>query len=113
MPLFRSPCITEWLGSHGSCPECRTAFTSETMTAIRRREQNCLDELKVVCCYDRSHVVALGKLIDHEMSQCSARPIVCPSSGCGLQLPACELPAHLEECTWAVKECPEGCGQVP
>jgi hypothetical protein len=76
-------CLEDALARYGECPCCRAPAKVEDIGPMPRITQSYLDQLKVRCDYDPSHVVTMDKLAHHIDMECP-RPETC-TQGCGAQ----------------------------
>ena len=105
---FCRPCISTWLGDHGSCPLCRHKLTHTGLHPLHRIWREKLHSLRVRCrhhdngCTEDMQLVSLS---DHVLS-CSYRKVCCPNEDCNASVLRCNLDGHLAACPYRRVTCP-------
>lgn len=106
---FCRPCISTWLGDHGSCPLCRHKLTRTGLNPLHRIWREKLGSLQVRCCYhgngctDEMQLVGLSA----HMLNCVYRKMGCPNEDCDTTVLRCDLDAHLAVCPCRRVACPD------
>ncbi|XP_013871090.1 E3 ubiquitin-protein ligase NRDP1 isoform X2 [Austrofundulus limnaeus] len=100
---YCSACISSWLLHHHSCPEDRLPLDVSTLKPLYRYMRNDLNRLQIRCVNAEQGcevVCSLENLHTHE-DEC-----------CPVQVERRGLEAHLSECNFRSRECPNGCGHT-
>nr|XP_020462880.1 E3 ubiquitin-protein ligase NRDP1-like isoform X2 [Monopterus albus] len=98
---YCSACISSWLVNHPSCPEDRLPLDVGSLKPLYRYMRNDLNHLQIRCINADQGcevVSSLESLHTHE-DEC-----------CPVQVERRVLEAHLSECNFRGRECPNGCG---
>ncbi|XP_019965374.1 RING finger protein 151 isoform X2 [Paralichthys olivaceus] len=100
---YCSACISSWLVHHHSCPEDRQPLDVGSLKPLYRYMRNDLNRLQIRCVNAAQGcdvVCSLEGLHTHE-DEC-----------CPVQIERRGLEAHLSECNFCSRECPNGCGHT-
>ncbi|XP_077951188.1 uncharacterized protein rnf41l isoform X3 [Gasterosteus aculeatus] len=109
---YCSSCISSWLVHHRSCPEDRLPLDVSSLKPLYRYMRNDLNRLQIRCVnvgQGCEVVCSLESLHTHE-DECGE--YTCYHCGCSLQVERRGLEAHLSECNFRSRECPNGCGHT-
>ncbi|XP_056458138.1 RING finger protein 151 [Gadus chalcogrammus] len=111
---YCSACISSWLLHHHSCPEDRTPLDVGSLKPLYRYMRNDLGRLQIRCVnagQGCETVCPLETLHTHE-EECEFAYMACRNTGCPVQVERRGLEAHLSECMFRSRECPNGCGHT-
>lgn len=106
---FCRPCISTWLGDHGSCPLCRHKLTHTGLHPLHRIWREKLYSLRVRCCYHGNgctEEMQLASLSAH-MLNCSYHKMCCPNEDCDTVVLRRDLDGHLAVCPYRRVSCPD------
>ncbi|XP_037532245.1 RING finger protein 151 [Nematolebias whitei] len=111
---YCSACISSWLLHHHSCPEDRLPLDVSSLKPLYRYMRNDLNRLQLRCVNAEQGcevVCTLESLHTHE-DECEFAFISCSNTSCPVQVERRGLEAHLSECHFRSRECPNGCGHA-
>ncbi|XP_071376353.1 RING finger protein 151 [Centroberyx affinis] len=111
---YCSACISSWLVHHHSCPEDRLPLDVGSLKPLYRYMRNDLNRLQIRCvnaAQGCEAVCSLESLHTHE-DECEFAFISCSNTGCPVQVERRGLEAHLSECNFRSRVCPNGCGHT-
>lgn len=111
---YCSSCISSWLLHHHTCPEDRLPLDISTLKPLYRYMRNDLSRLQIRCVNSSQGcdtVCSLDTLHTHE-DECVFALIPCSNTGCPSQVERRGLEAHLSECEFTSRACPNGCGHT-
>ena len=114
--VFCSPCISRWLDTNHSCPNCRTEVQLRDLKPALPLLRNIISKLKIRCDFVHhgcTEIVELERLGAHT-SICPFAPMTCENEGCELTFLRRSKADHEAECPQRVIFCSstssEGCG---
>ncbi|XP_068180822.1 RING finger protein 151 [Antennarius striatus] len=111
---YCSSCISSWLLNHQTCPEDRLPLDEGSLKPLFRYMRNDLNRLQIRCVNAGrgcETICSLESLHAHE-DGCEFAITPCFNTGCPVQVERRRLEAHLSECNFRSRECPNGCGHI-
>lgn len=114
--VFCSACISRWLNTKHSCPNCRKKVRGKDLKPALPLLKNIINKLKIRCEFAQSgcaELVELEQLGGHS-SACPFAPMTCENEGCEITFPRRSKAQHEAECPKRKIRCSttglQGCG---
>lgn len=114
--VFCSACISRWLDTKQSCPNCRKKVRANNLRPALPMIKNIINKLKIRCDFAPNgctETVELEQLESHN-SSCLFAPMTCENEGCEITFPRRSKAEHEAECPKRLIRCSttclQGCG---
>lgn len=111
--VFCSACISRWLDTKKSCPNCRKKVRANELRPALPMIKNIINKLKIRCDFAPNgctETVELEQLGSHN-SSCLFAPMTCENEGCEITFPRRSKAEHEAECPKRLIRCSTACLQ--